>query len=147
LARARRDTLESSAARASFAADASESWPRRGGGASARVGDFRMEQGAVRNLEQIQEADDGPRTPRAVTIALVLLCGACVTFGAVALKGRKTPSEAAKTDPLGALVAAQKGAGGGKATDLTTKDVTFPAILSDEQSPTTALAAVKGAPK
>src|SRR5215471_19974793 len=106
-----------------------------------------MEQGAVRNLEQIQEVDEHPRTPRAVTIALVLLCGACVTFGAVALKGRKTPPEVARTDPLGALVAAQKGAGGAKATDLTPKDVTFPAILSDDQSPTTALAAVKGGPK
>jgi cell division protein FtsN len=106
-----------------------------------------MEQGAVRNLEQIQEADEQPRTPRGVTIALVLLCGACVTFGAVALKGRKSPPEAAKTDPLGALVAAQKGGGGAKPTDLSPKDVTFPAILSDDQSPTTALAAVKGSAK
>ena len=31
-----------------------------------------------------------------------------------------------------------------KATDLSTHDVTFPGILSDESSPTTALAAVKG---
>jgi cell division septation protein DedD len=106
-----------------------------------------MEQGAVRNLEQIQETDSETRTPRAVTIALVVLCGACVTFGVVALKGRKTPPEATKTDPLGALVASQKGALGTKATDLTPKDVTFPAILSDDQSPTTALAAVKGGPK
>jgi cell division septation protein DedD len=106
-----------------------------------------MEQGAVRNLEQIQEADEVQRTPRAVTFALVLVCGACVTFGAVALKGRQTPPEVAKTDPLGALVAAQKGVAAAKATDLTPKDVTFPAILSDDQSPTTALAAVKGGPK
>lgn len=106
-----------------------------------------MDQGAVRNLEQIQETDEQPRTPRMVSVALVVLCGACVTFGALALKGRSAAPQTAKADPLGELVAAHKGAAAGaaaKATDLQPKDVTFPAMLSDDQSPTTALAAVKG---
>jgi DedD protein len=106
-----------------------------------------MDQGAVRNLEQIQETDEQPRTPRMVSVALVVLCGACVTFGALALKGRSAAPQTAKVDPLGELVAAHKGAAAGaaaRASDLQPKDVTFPAMLSDDQSPTTALAAVKG---
>ncbi len=109
-----------------------------------------MDQGAVRNLEQIQETDEQPRTPRIVSVALVVLCGACVTFGALALKGRTAAPQTTKVDPLGDLVAAHKGAAAGaaaKATDLQPKDVTFPAMLSDDQSPTTALAAVKGGQK
>jgi len=109
-----------------------------------------MEQGSVRNLEQIQESD-GDRTPRGVTILLVALGGACIVFAGLAIGGRRSAPTAAKVDPLGELVTQQaKIAQGGsgtpapKATDLSTHDVTFPGILSDEGSPTTALAAVKG---
>ena len=107
-----------------------------------------MEQGSVRNLEQIQESD-GERTPRGVTILLVALGGACIVFAGLAIGGRRSAPTTAKVDPLGELVTAQAKAGQGgtaapKATDLSTRDVTFPGILSDEGSPTTALAAVKG---
>ena len=105
-----------------------------------------MEQGSVRNLEQIQESD-GERTPRGVTILLVALGGACIVFAALAIGGRRSAPTAQKVDPLGELVTAQAKIGQGaapKATDLSTRDVTFPGILSDEGSPTTALAAVKG---
>ena len=108
-----------------------------------------MEQGSVRNLEQIQESD-GDRTPRGVTILLVALGGACVVFAGLAIGGRHSAPTVAKVDPLGDLVTQQaKIAQGGaaaapKATDLSTREVTFPGILSDEGSPTTALAAVKG---
>ena len=109
-----------------------------------------MEQGSVRNLEQIQESD-GDRTPRGVTILLVALGGACIVFAGLAIGGRRSAPTTAKVDPLGELVTQQAkiAAGGGgtpapKATDLSTHDVTFPGILSDEGSPTTALAAVKG---
>jgi DedD protein len=107
-----------------------------------------MEQGSVRNLEQIQESD-GDRTPRGVTILLVALGGACIVFAGLAIGGRRSAPTVAKVDPLGELVTAQAKAGQGgapapKATDLSTRDVTFPGILSDEGSPTTALAAVKG---
>src|SRR6476660_6536677 len=105
-----------------------------------------MEQGSVRNLEQIQESD-GERTPRGVTILLVALGGACIVFAGLAIGGRKSAPTTAKIDPLGELVTAQAKVGSGapapKATDLSTRDVTFPGILSDEGSPTTALAAVK----
>ena len=106
-----------------------------------------MEQGSVRNLEQIQESD-GERTPRGVTILLVALGGACIVFAGLAIGGRKSAQATAKVDPLGELVTAQAKAGQGvsaapKATDLSARDVTFPGILSDEGSPTTALAAVR----
>ena len=106
-----------------------------------------MEQASVRNLEQIQESD-GERTPRGVTILLVALGGACIVFAGLAIGGRRSAPTTAKVDPLGELVSAQAKAGQGgtaapKATDLSTRDVTFPGILSDEGSPTTALAAVR----
>lgn len=114
-----------------------------------------MEQGSVRNLEQIQENDDESRTPRGVTILLVALGGACVVFAGLALGGRRSTTAVPKADPLGALVTqtSQQGKLGAAAAadivkpmDLAAKDVTFPGILSDESSPTTALAAVKAPP-
>lgn len=104
-----------------------------------------MEQGSVRNLEQIQENDGEGRTPRGVTILLVALGGACIVFAGLAIGGRRSAPSTAKADPLGELVTQQQKIGGQpKATDLSTRDVTFPGILSDESAPTTALAAVKG---
>ena len=110
-----------------------------------------MEQGSVRNLEQIQENDGGPSTPRGVTILLVALGAGAIVFAALALGGKRGASSTAKTDPLGELVTQQQKVGtttttSAKATDLSSHDVTFPGILSDESSPTTALAAVKGGP-
>jgi len=104
-----------------------------------------MEQGSVRNLEQIQESD-GERTPRGVTILLVALGGACIVFAGLAVSGRRAAPSTVKVDPLGELVSQQAkiGQGAPKATDLSTHDVTFPGILSDDSAPTTALAAVKG---
>jgi len=101
----------------------------------------------VRNLEQIQENDGESRSPRGVTILLVALGGACIVFAGLAIGGRRSAPTTAKTDPLAELVSQQakvRGAIAPKATDLSTHDVTFPGILSDESSPTTALAAVKG---
>src|SRR5262249_35300410 len=105
-----------------------------------------LEQGSVRNLEQIQEQDDRPRMPRWVTGAFLVLGGACVAFAALALSGRKTGTQAPKADPLGDLLAqhSRTAAAGTRPTDRPADDVTFPSILSDQQSPTTALAAVKG---
>jgi cell division septation protein DedD len=107
------------------------------------------EQGSVRNLEQIQESDSAAGTPRGVTILLVALGAGCIVFAALALGGKRTGSSAQKVDPLGELVTQQSKVGGGpasmKPTDLSSRDVTFPGILSDEGAPTTALAAVKNA--
>jgi cell division protein FtsN len=106
-----------------------------------------MEQGSVRNLEQIQESDGTGGTPRGVTILLVALGAGCIVFAALALGGRRGGGPTQKMDPLGELVTQQAKAGqvaAARPTDLSSHDVTFPGILSDEGSPTTALAAVKG---
>ncbi len=107
------------------------------------------EHASVRNLELIQEADYATRTPRGVTIALVALGAGCVVFAGLALSGRQGAASGPKPDPLGDLVVMQQGKAVlpvEKPTELSAKDVTFPAILSDEASPPTALAAVKGNP-
>lgn len=105
-----------------------------------------MEQGSVRNLEQIQESDPAAGTPRGVTILLVALGAGCIVFAGLALGGKRGAGSAQKIDPLGELVMQQAKAGpiGAKATEVTSRDVTFPGILSDDAAPTTALAAVKG---
>jgi cell division septation protein DedD len=108
-----------------------------------------MDHGAVKNLEQIQEQDESARMPRALSIALVGLGGACIAFAVLAMGGRKTATNEKRPDPLGDLVAAHKAASTTPAapaaalTQLSAKDVTFPQILSDEAKPTTALAAVR----
>lgn len=106
-----------------------------------------MEHGSVRNLEQIQETDAVSGTPRGVTILLVALGAGCIVFAGLALGGKRGGGTSAKVDPLGELVTQQAKAGQGastKPTDLSSRDVTFPGILSDDGAPTTALAAVKG---
>lgn len=100
---------------------------------------------ALRNLEEIQEKDDVTRMPRAVSIALVVLGGACVVLSAMALGSSRSSGSAARVDPLGDLVAKQGKPSTGSndhGSDLAARDVTFPSILSDNARPTTALAAL-----
>ncbi len=104
-----------------------------------------MDQGAVRNLEQIQEHDAESRTPKLMAAALVMMGGACVVFATLALSGRKSAPAGPAADPLGDLVAQHGHAAAPKPGDLSARDVTFPAVLSDQSAPTTALAAVRGA--
>jgi cell division septation protein DedD len=118
----------------------------------------------IRNLDQLQEEDDERKMPRAVTLALVVLGGACVAFAGLALGGRTSAPQGPKVDPLGDLVSqrlaasapplAGSGAPSREAAprasakaqaDLTPADVTFPQMLSDDDRPTTALAAVRPA--
>jgi cell division septation protein DedD len=107
--------------------------------------------GSIRNLEQLQE-DDERRMPRGVTMALVALGGACVVFAGLALGGRTAQPPAPKVDPLGDLVSQRTRlvpattSSARPATDLSPRDVTFPQMLSDDQHPPTALAAVAPAP-
>jgi cell division septation protein DedD len=109
------------------------------------------EPGSIRNLEQLQEEDDDRRMPRGATMALVVLGGACVVFAGLALGGRTSQSPAPKSDPLGDLVSqrSRPGAPGPTsarpATELSPRDVTFPQMLSDDEKPPTALAAVRPA--
>ncbi|HEY8088904.1 MAG TPA: SPOR domain-containing protein [Polyangiaceae bacterium] len=107
------------------------------------------EPGAIRNLEQLQEDDDDRKMPRGVTMALVVLGGACVVFAGLALGGRTSQTPAVKVDPLGDLVSQRSRPAGSPAssvrpaTDLQPRDVTFPQMLSDDEKPPTALAAVR----
>ena len=106
-----------------------------------------MGEGSLRNMERIQETDAAEKTPKLVSVALVMLGGACVVFAAMAITGHRGAAASPKADPLGDLVT-QRGKGAPsasvRATDLSPQDVTFPGILSDDGKPTTALAAVKG---
>ena len=106
-----------------------------------------MDPGSVRNLERIQEKDDAPRMPRAVSIVLLVLGGACVVLSAMALGGKKSSDAAAKVDPLGDLVAQKGKPAAAKSADIGAQDVTFPSILSDNGKPTTALAALGARPQ
>jgi DedD protein len=108
-----------------------------------------MDQGSVRNLEQIQEEDHGPRTPRGASAAIVVLGGACVVFAVLALGGRRSAPLATPADPLGDLIAQHPHTGpsaSARLTDLRPSDVTFPSMLSDDKNPPTALAAVRAMP-
>ena len=103
-----------------------------------------MDEGGVRNLDQIQEDDRESKTPRAVTLTLLVVGGACAIFAGYILPGRKSaPTKA--VDPLGDLVAQRSHAGAAAPlpTDLSPHDVTFPGMLSDADKTTTALAAVR----
>jgi DedD protein len=99
-----------------------------------------MSDRGLRNIEQIQE-DEGGRGSQLGTLLLASLGGACVVFAAVALL-RKPPQAVGKmTDPLDALVV-KAAASAAPGRDITSQDVTFPGLLSDEARPTTALAAL-----
>jgi DedD protein len=95
----------------------------------------------VRNLEQIQEQDSG-RPSRIGTLLLVSLAGAAVVSAFVMMSKKGGAPTRSTQDPLAALVAEAKNPGT-PAEQLDGKDVSFPRILSDDSSPTTALAAVK----
>jgi cell division septation protein DedD len=106
--------------------------------------------GSIRNLERLEEEDDERKMPRGLTMALVGLGGACIVFSALALGGRTSQPQAPRSDPLGDLVlqrahapSAQAAASVRAATELSPRDVTFPKILSDDEKPSTALAAVR----
>lgn len=102
---------------------------------------------SIRNLEQLQEDDDDRATPRGVTVALLVLGGGCVVFAGLALAGRASQAPVTKADPLGDLLQHRPRAAvvaSARPTDISTKDVTFPGILSDESRPATALVAVQG---
>jgi DedD protein len=105
--------------------------------------------GSIRHLDRLEEDDEPRSIPRGVTMALVVLGGACVVFAGLALGGRTAQPPAAKSDPLGDLVsrhlraASAPSSSARPATDLSPKDVTFPQMLSDDNRPSTALAAVR----
>jgi DedD protein len=97
----------------------------------------------VRNLEQIQEDDVRPKASRVGTFVLASLVGAAlVTVGVLTAK-REGPPARSNEDPLAALVSQAKTDTAAAPERVDNRDVTFPGILSDDEKPTTALAAVK----
>jgi cell division septation protein DedD len=104
--------------------------------------------GGIRNLEDLQEDDDDDRRMSSgVTLTLLALGGACIVFGVFVLAGRSSPSQVPKADPLGDLVLRHGSPAPAMSNrppvDLAPRDVTFPQILSDDDRPSTALAAVR----
>ncbi len=104
-----------------------------------------MESVNVRNLEQIQESDSRKRSSRLGTLLLASMGGAALVIVAVMSARRSGPPARSSKDPLAALVADAKQDKAEPAEKLDGRDVTFPGILSDDEDPTTALAAVKDA--
>lgn len=103
---------------------------------------------AVRNLDEIQEDDPGARPSRAGALVLASLGGACIVFAAALLMRSPPKAKVQNKDPLGDLVAQVQPGGSPSArprADAVGQDVTFPAVLSDAEHPTTALEAVRDA--
>ncbi|MDI1478784.1 SPOR domain-containing protein [Polyangium sp. y55x31] len=100
--------------------------------------------GAIKNLEDIQEADPASRPSRASALVLASLGGACIMFAAVALLRAPVKEKPTNVDPLGDLVAKAHPAGVkvDKKPDLAGHEITFPGMLSDTKN-TTALEAVR----
>jgi cell division septation protein DedD len=95
----------------------------------------------IRNLEQIQEDEVARRPSRLGTLLLASVGGAALVIVGVMMSGRDAPAARSSNDPLADLVAQTKR--GTPPEQLDGRDVTFPAMLSDDRNPTTALAAVK----
>lgn len=101
---------------------------------------------AVRNLDDIQEDDPGAQPSRAGALVLASLGGACIVLAAALLMRSPPKAKVVSHDPLGDLVAQAKPAGSASAQPAAVgHDVTFPSLLSDAKSPTTALEAVRDA--
>lgn len=99
-----------------------------------------MEHGSLRNLDQIQENDSKRAGSRVGTLVLASVAGACVVFAVFALVKRPHLGAEPDPDPLAAL--AEKATGSETAT-VDGHRVSFPAMLSDEPNPTTAMAAIR----
>jgi cell division septation protein DedD len=104
-----------------------------------------MDTGAVKNLDEIQEADPSTQPSRLGALVLASLGGACIVFAAVALMRTPPRARPVSADPLGDLVARAHPAGAKPEArrDVVGHDVTFPGLLSDRDNPTTALEAVR----
>jgi cell division septation protein DedD len=99
---------------------------------------------AIRHLDDIQEMDPGHRPSRLGALVMASFGGACIVFAALAVMRTDSQEVTAAPDPLGDLVARAAPAGEApKPNRLDAEDVTFPEVLTDQENPTTALAAVR----
>lgn len=96
----------------------------------------------VKNLEQIQETDPNKAPSRFTALVLASAAGTGLVVAAIMMSGSSRPVQEADNDPLAELVLKAKNEGT-PAHQLQAGEVTFPKLLSDRETPTTALAAVK----
>jgi len=94
----------------------------------------------IRNLDEIQEADNAPRPSRLGAFVVASLGGACVVLAGIMLMKRPAKPLPGHDDPLGALVDQSRG----QPTDRDPVDVTFPKTLAGNGGATTALETVRG---
>jgi cell division septation protein DedD len=106
-----------------------------------------MDSGTVRHLDEIQEADAEARPSRLGALVLASLGGACIVFAAALLLRSPVKAKPQSVDPLGDLVAKAHPAGAPATPpkEGIGREVTFPELLSDRKTPTTALEAVREA--
>lgn len=99
---------------------------------------------AIRQLDDIQEQEPGHRPSRLGALVMASFGGACIVFAALAVMRSPSDELAAPPDPLGDLVArAATEPKPARTKSLDAEDVTFPEVLTDQDNPTTALAAVR----
>ncbi len=96
----------------------------------------------VKNLEEIQESELPKSGSRLTTLLLASLAGTALVLVAIMMTGRDRPARQSSKDPLGELLLKAKNEGS-PAHQIDGNEVTFPRLLSDTDTPTTALAAVK----
>ncbi len=98
----------------------------------------------LRNLEQIQERDGRGGSMPFATLLLAAIAGGGLVVVAMTTFSRERPPERADSDALDRLLAEQPVVKA-RPAELSSDLVTFPSVLSDGDSPTTALATVKDA--
>lgn len=96
----------------------------------------------LRNLEQIHEVS-GSGAPRLTAFLLGGIGLAAVIVAGLLLAERSEERAHAEVDPLEALLRAEQGSKSGDA-GVQSEELTFPDVLSDTASPTTALVALRG---
>ena len=100
---------------------------------------------AVRHLDDIREEEPGSQSSRLSALVLASFGGATIVFCALALMRTSSEPTPKAEDPLGALVKQSTVAPpiAAKRQQLTAEDVTFPAVLSDQDGTTTAMELVR----
>ena len=100
-----------------------------------------MEPVNLRNLDQIQEEEPGVSRRLGTLVLVAIAASVFVVVGVATREGES--SRKAAPDPLAELVAEAQGGENLPAERIGRDQVTFPSLLSDSDTPTTALAAVK----
>lgn len=96
----------------------------------------------LRNLERIQEGTSG-RGSRLGTLLLAASGTGAVLLAAVALRGREGPPRTLPVDQLAVLVAEAEAKQPVRSREVEADELGFPELLSDAETRTTALVAVK----